>query len=145
DLRDWNAEDGDILLLDGEWEFYPSQWLIENGQLQDLDQSGPTLIELPGKWDEALHTEESTPYGFGSYRLRLYVDPEDDFNYSIRIQSIHSSSEIYVNGKLLAKSGQVAESAEDHIAKNLPYSTSRSEEHTSELQSRFELVCRLLL
>lgn len=124
DLRDWNAEDGDILLLDGEWEFYPSQWLIENGQLQDLDQSGPTLIELPGKWDEALHTEESTPYGFGSYRLRLYVDPEDDFNYSIRIQSIHSSSEIYVNGKLLAKSGQVAESAEDHIAKNLPYSTS---------------------
>src|SRR5699024_5080634 len=89
-MRDWNEEDGDILLLDGEWEFYPSQWLIENGQLQDLDQSGPTLIELPGKWDEALHTEESTPFGFGSYRLRLYVDPEDDFNYSIRIQSIHS-------------------------------------------------------
>ena len=124
DLRDWHAGDGDILLLDGEWEFYPSQWLIEDRQQQELDQGEPTFIELPGKWDEALHTEESTPYGFGSYRLRLYVDPEEDFNYSIRIQSIHSSSEVYVNGQLLAKSGQVAESAEDHIAKNLPYSTS---------------------
>src|SRR5699024_6443209 len=84
DLRDWNAEDGDILLLDGEWEFYPAQWLIDS-QLQELDQSEPTLIELPGKWDDVLHTEKSTPYGFGSYRLRLYVDPEKDFNYSIRI------------------------------------------------------------
>src|SRR5699024_3208933 len=31
------------------------------------------------------------------------------------------------------------------VYENAPHVTTRSEEHTSELQSRFELVCRLLL
>lgn len=118
-LRDWNAEDGDILLLDGEWELYPSQWLMD-GERQGGNV--PTIIQVPGRWNEALHAEKSTPYGFASYRLRLYVNPEKDLNYSIRVPSVRTSSELYVNGRLLAKSGRVAESKDEYTAKNLPYS-----------------------
>ncbi|MFC3769379.1 ATP-binding protein [Paenibacillus sp. GCM10012303] len=118
-LRDWNAEDGDILLLDGEWELYPSQWLMV-GERQGGNE--PTFIQVPGRWNEALHAEKSTPYGFASYRLRLYVNPEKDLNYSIRVPSVRTSSELYVNGRLLAKSGRVAESKDEYTAKNLPYS-----------------------
>ncbi|NRS50799.1 ATP-binding protein [Brevibacillus sp. HB2.2] len=123
DLRDWNAEGGDTLLLDGEWEFYPSQWLMDGRRQQGVNEKGQTLIQVPGRWNEALHTDKSTPYGFGSYRLRLYVNPEKDLNYSIRVPSVRTASELYVNGRLLAKSGQVGESEDEYIAKNLPYSS----------------------
>ncbi|TQR34838.1 hybrid sensor histidine kinase/response regulator [Brevibacillus brevis] len=123
DLRDWNAEGGDTLLLDGEWEFYPSQWLMEGRRQQGVNEKGSSLIQVPGRWNEALHTDKSTPYGFGSYRLRLYVNPEKDLNYSIRVPSVRTASELYVNGRLLAKSGQVGESEDEYIAKNLPYSS----------------------
>ncbi|WP_307400329.1 hybrid sensor histidine kinase/response regulator [Paenibacillus anaericanus] len=123
DLRSWNAEDGDIVLLDGEWEFYPSQWLMDGRRQQALDENEPRLIQVPGRWNEALHTEKSTPYGFASYRLLLYVNQEKDLNYSIRVPSVRTASELYVNGRLLTKSGQVATTKDEYISKDLPYST----------------------
>lgn len=47
DLRNWNAEDGEIVLLDGEWEFYPSQRLMDGRQLQGFGESKPRLIQVP--------------------------------------------------------------------------------------------------
>ncbi|WP_372007161.1 ATP-binding protein [Paenibacillus chitinolyticus] len=123
DLRNWNAEDGEIVLLDGEWEFYPSQRLMDGRQLQGFGESKPRLIQVPGRWNEALHAGKSTPYGFGSYRLRIYVNPGKDLNYSIRVPSVRTASELYVNGRLLTKSGQVATIKDEYISKDLPYST----------------------
>ncbi|MGG3280556.1 ATP-binding protein [Paenibacillus solani] len=124
DLRDWKAEDGGILLLDGQWEFYPSQWLQEGSGQHIAGDLEPQIITVPGKWNGALHTEASTPYGFGSYRLRVFVDPKQNANYSIRIPSVRTASELYVNGRLLAKTGRVGETKEEYTAKNLPYSAS---------------------
>ncbi|WP_244879113.1 ATP-binding protein [Paenibacillus lautus] len=125
DLRHWNAEDGGVLLLDGEWEFYPSTWLPDGSHRQRVPaESEPKLISVPGGWNDALHSEEPTPYGYASYRLRIKVNPKQNVNYSIRVPSVRTSSELYVNGRLLAKSGQVAKTKEEYTAKNLPYSTS---------------------
>lgn len=123
DLRDWNAEDGDIVLLDGEWEFFPSQWLMGSRSDQVAGEKKPALIYVPGGWNEALNGEKPTPYGFASYRLRLHVNPEKERRYSIRVPSVRTASELYVNGRLLAKSGRTAESKESYVAENLPYST----------------------
>jgi len=125
DLRHWNAEDSGVLLLDGEWEFYPSEWVSERKQ-HGAGGPGPKLLQVPGQWEEALHREgeEGTPYGFGSYRLRILVNPDNHLNYSVRLPSVRTASEVYVNGRLLAKSGQVGETKEGYTAKNLPYSAS---------------------
>ncbi|OBY80418.1 histidine kinase [Paenibacillus sp. KS1] len=123
DLRNWNAEDGSILLLDGEWEFYPSQWLIDGSRQQLLGDNAPMHIQVPGGWNEALHADKPSPYGYGSYRLRLYVDPAKHPNYSIRVPSVRTASELYVNGRLLIKSGQVATTKDEYISEDLPYST----------------------
>ncbi|EHB65994.1 hybrid sensor histidine kinase/response regulator [Paenibacillus lactis] len=125
DLRHWHAEDSGVLLLDGEWEFYPSEWLSERKQ-HGAGGPEPKLLQAPGQWEEALHREgeEGTPYGFGSYRLRILVNPDNDLNYSVRLPSVRTASEVYVNGRLLAKSGQVGKTKEAYTAKNLPYSTS---------------------
>ncbi|WP_339295182.1 ATP-binding protein [Paenibacillus sp. FSL W7-1279] len=125
DLCHWNADDGGVLLLDGEWEFYPSLWLLDGSRRQRVSaEIEPKLISVPGGWNEALHSEEPTPYGYASYRLRIKVNPKQNVNYSIRVPSVRTSSELYVNGRLLAKSGQVAKTKEEYTAKNLPYSTS---------------------
>lgn len=123
DLRNWNAEDGNILLLDGEWEFYPSQWLIDGSRQSLLGDNAPMHIQVPGGWSEVLHADKPSPYGYGSYRLLLYVDPAKHINYSIRVPSVRTASELYVNGRLLTKSGQVATTKDEYISKDLPYST----------------------
>ncbi|MEC0253982.1 ATP-binding protein [Paenibacillus lautus] len=125
DLRHWNAEDGGVILLDGEWEFYPSHWLLDGSRRQRVSgEIEPKLISVPGGWNEASHSEDPTPYGYASYRLRIKVNPKQNVNYSIRVPSVRTSSELHVNGRLLAKSGQVAKTKEEYTAKNLPYSTS---------------------
>ncbi|WP_238655835.1 ATP-binding protein [Paenibacillus piscarius] len=122
-LRNWNAEDGQIILLDGEWEFYPSKWL-QDGKKQRLDGSKPTLIQVPGGWNEPVRAVISAPYGFGSYRLRIYVNPDKHLTYSLRLLSVRTASEVYINGRLVANSGKVADSKEGSTARNLPYTAS---------------------
>lgn len=123
DLRGWDAKKGGILSLDGQWEFYPFQLIMENGQPADADSDRASYIQVPGKWNDALLADASTPFGYASYRLRLLVNPDDRMNYSIRFPSIRSSSEVYVNGRLLTGSGKVGQSEEAYTARNLPLST----------------------
>lgn len=126
DLRDWNAEEGGMMLLDGQWELYPSRWLLDGSEQNGTGKAEPKLVSVPGGWGEALHgqSEEAALYGYASYHLRILVNPEKDINYSIRVPSVRTASELYINGRLLAKSGRVAETKEAYTAKNLPYSAS---------------------
>ncbi|MGG0668652.1 ATP-binding protein [Lederbergia citrisecunda] len=119
DLSDWHANESDVLLLDGEWEFYPSQWVMDGKwQVDDLPKR---LVQVPGKWNDDMNEGESTPYGYGSYHLRIYVNPEKPISYSLYVPSVRSSSELYVNGRFLAGSGQVGKSEDEYSPKNLPY------------------------
>ncbi|MCE5173647.1 hypothetical protein LQV63_30945 [Paenibacillus profundus] len=61
-------------------------------------------------------------YGYGSYRLRIQVTPDQGQSFAIRVPSIQSSSELYVNGRLLANSGQPAPNEHQYTARNVPYS-----------------------
>src|SRR5699024_1808369 len=86
---------------------------------QNLAMETPEMIQVPGKWD--LQLDDVTPYGYGSYRLQITVDPDKHPYYSIHIPSIRSASEIYVNGQYDTGSGKVATTEENYRAKNLPY------------------------
>lgn len=120
DLRNIELGD-DIVGLDGEWEFYPGTFVNKEGDQADEESS---FIHVPGNWNNHMHSndEEEIAYGYGSYRLRILVDPEEEATYSIRVPSVRSSSELYVNGKLLAHSGEVGETKQTYVAENLPYS-----------------------
>lgn len=124
DLRDWDAAEGRVLTLDGEWEFYRNVWLMgkENNKLRFGDS--PQFIHVPGDWNDSLEEGNNTPFGYGSYRLHILVNPEHDLTYSIRIPSVRSSSALYINGRLLAQSGQPGATEEEYVAWNTPYSAS---------------------
>ncbi|WP_235941786.1 hybrid sensor histidine kinase/response regulator [Paenibacillus puerhi] len=124
DLRDWDAAGGHTITLDGQWEFYPHTWLKSNETPEEPPAGKQAFIQVPGDWNDILQPGENTPYGYGSYRLRILVNPDDDFNYSIRIPSVRSSSALYVNGRLLGGSGKPGESEKEYVAQNVPYTSS---------------------
>ncbi|WP_341299287.1 ATP-binding protein [Lysinibacillus sp. FSL H8-0500] len=128
DVRDFHFQDS-TLTLDGEWLFYPSQWLME--QEQQSNQS--TYLHVPGGWDKVVQ-EERNPYGYGSYRLHILVNPEETTTYSIRVPSIRSASEVYVNGRLLAKSGKLGENRTETVAENVPFTASFDVQGQSEIE-----------
>ncbi len=116
DLRKWNPEETAVLSLDGEWLFYPNVFIEEEQGLHVLEGSP---IQVPGNWDD--YTKKGQADGYGSYRLRIFVDPNDEITYSIRVPSVRSSSELYVNGKKLAHVGNVGTDANTYVAGNKPF------------------------
>ncbi|MGG1114173.1 hybrid sensor histidine kinase/response regulator [Halalkalibacterium halodurans] len=124
DLRGLELSTEQTITLDGEWAFYPSTWLIDKNNLNNVSPPNALSIEVPGGWKHVLSPEKEVPYGYGSYQLKIFVDPEDNMTYSIRVPSVRSASALYVDGRLIAGSGQLGESEADYVASNLPYTAS---------------------
>lgn len=122
DLREWDADKYGVLLLDGEWNFYPSELLIERSNLLDHHDISKTSIPVPGSWNNYVQEIGSSSFGYGTYSITLQVNPEIDGYLSMQIPSIRSASEVYINGDFAASSGKVASTNEEYVEKNLPYS-----------------------
>ncbi|MFD0958410.1 hybrid sensor histidine kinase/response regulator [Paenibacillus chungangensis] len=120
DLRGWNASNGKTVTLDGEWRFYPGVLLMSDEWEEELPEENAQHMSIPSGWNEGSYPGLSTPYGFGSYRLSIVVDSSNEA-YSIYVPSVRSSSQLYVNDRLIAASGFPAPNAEEHIAENEPY------------------------
>ncbi|WP_040984605.1 ATP-binding protein [Oceanobacillus jeddahense] len=113
DLSSWEIEEGQSLLLDGEWDFYPSQFLMQE---DTIPAEAPEAIQVPHGWENNL----GSPFGYGTYRLQLQVQPDDDRNFKLYIPNIRTSSEIYVNGHKVAETGQLAETETAYVADIIP-------------------------
>lgn len=113
DLRERDVNDKDVLLLDGDWEFYPNEWLIEKDAIKPVANA---FVNVPEGWNKYF----PDGYGYGTYRMKLFVNPEIQSNYSLFFPSIRSASEIYVNGRLLSSSGDIGTSSEKAYSRNVP-------------------------
>ena len=116
DLRDWGPLTEHALPLDGEWAFYPEAFLLE-----DTGGSSATLpeyISVPSM--SAKKDGASGNFGFGSYRLKILLEPGEDTSIGLRIPSVSSASEIYINGELVAKNGAVAKTEAAYEPVNRP-------------------------
>lgn len=122
DLRDWDFSEGQTISLDGEWAFYPYENIT--GESTSNNNRKNQYINVPGDWSETLNPEDGSPYGYGSYRLRILVDADQNQTYGLQVPSVRSSSALYVNGLYSGKSGEVANNEKDAHALNVPYSSS---------------------
>ncbi|MDI4648048.1 ATP-binding protein [Cohnella hashimotonis] len=121
DLRGFDFTKNHTVTLDGDWAFYPGRFVMQSGANAGLSNEGMRLVRVPGNLGHSLSGHDS-PYGFGSYRLRIKVNPDPDLVYGIRVSSVRSSSEIFVNDRLVARKGQPATSKEQYTARSMPYS-----------------------
>lgn len=118
DLREWDFSSGRTIVLDGEWEFYPYTLHAED------PHTPRSLIQVPGDWSSVLNPNDQSPYGYGVYRLRILVDPDEEVAYSVQVPSIRSASALYVNGIQVGGAGEVGKRAETSVAQNFPYLSS---------------------
>src|SRR5699024_11280445 len=101
--------------------------------IAEIKSKSPTLSELPGR---DLTQQVRAYEAFGANAVSILTD-EHYFGGSYeRLQTLTQVTDLPV----LCKDFVV-----DPIQIDVAKKAGRSEEHTSELQSRFELVCRLLL
>ncbi|MFC0329096.1 ATP-binding protein [Paenibacillus sepulcri] len=124
DLRGWDIAANRPLTLDGQWEFYPNEWIYNEASGLNTSLPDSSYLSVPGSWGTLASPNHESTFGFGSYRLRILIDPDEDEIYSLRINDISSASELFVNGRSLAKSGQPADQAQQYIAQNVPYNAS---------------------
>ena len=124
DLRGWDLTTTHTLKLDGTWEFYPRALLMPSAGDAHTSGEEREFIKVPGDWSASLSPHTNSPFGYGTYRLHILVNPHKGQTYGIRLPIIMSSSELYVNGRLQAKSGQPDQSSERYTARIVPYSAS---------------------
>lgn len=121
DLRDSDFSNGQTITLSGDWSFHPYT-LLETFPANNADIS-PKYTEVPGNWANVLNPDDRSPYGYGTYHLRILVDPDEELPFSMRVPSVRSASALYANGLLVGHSGDVGESKEESKAWNVPYSS----------------------
>ncbi|MFC5403500.1 ATP-binding protein [Cohnella soli] len=120
DLRDWDLSSEPLLSLKGQWTFYPYQLIEPNS----ATNAGAIIARLPGSWVKSLAAENSTTFGYGSYRLRIAIDPDNKQTFRMRVPAIPASSSLFVNGRLIASSGQPSELPDMYVPDSVPYSAS---------------------
>ncbi|MEF2966933.1 ATP-binding protein [Paenibacillus sp. M1] len=121
DLRGFRFNEHQTLRLNGEWEFYPSALLTPSNLSTTTDAFPvePVKINVPGNWDSFFSDPES--FHYGTYRLKISLDPDIKETFAIRISRIGNASAVYANGQLLAAPGRPSAEADKHQIYNIPY------------------------
>lgn len=130
DLRGYSLKESLAMNLDGEWLFYPSN-LVSAKDLPFLS-TAPELVNVPGDWQAAFGDQADSSYGYGTYRLRIQLDPIQE-PISLWIKEIQSASIVELNGKTFPAQGKVAAEAELYRPSNAAYKTAYFEEGTSSI------------
>ncbi|MCD1258549.1 response regulator [Paenibacillus athensensis] len=121
DLRGWTMPKDRTITLDGEWEFYPYQLLkpAVDAEEDAGASSKIAFIPVPGAWDA--YFSDKQIFRYGTYRLRILLNEDDEATYSLRTNEIRNASAIYVNGQLAGGAGIPSEKRESYTAQRIPY------------------------
>lgn len=127
DLRGWNFAANGTVRLKGQWEFYRGQLLTPDsfakGASGDNAPGRPVLVDVPGTWNAYVGgTGTQDPYGYGTYRLRIRVDPLERTMLGVLTDMIRMANRIYLNDWEVGSSGEPAESKAEGRQRNIPYS-----------------------
>ncbi|WP_340025403.1 ATP-binding protein [Paenibacillus sp. FSL K6-1096] len=120
DMRGWDFEHSRSIRLDGEWEFYPGQFLSDKDTAAQALETA-NVVQVPGDWRSGFPEGKQSSLGYGTYKLRILVDPSQTLHYSFWIQRIQASSSLYINEKQETSFGQLADSPGGYVPKAVSY------------------------
>src|SRR5690625_5279231 len=122
DLSNWTFDDKQTITLDGEWEFYPNQFLDPKSVNNLEADESKEFISVPGDWRGFFSDKDIPTYGYGTYKLKIIL-PDDDTLYGIRMNQVKSAATIYKDGELISKFNQPTKSANKTAMYNGPFYT----------------------
>ncbi|WP_282937291.1 ATP-binding protein [Paenibacillus sp. RC67] len=130
-MRGRDLNHSSLISLDGQWQFSPAK-LVSHQDVQWTEDQFRT-IQVPGDWSSALSNESNSSYGYGTYHLRILVDPLKE-PVSFWFRGIQASSEVEINGHVEGSFGKPAKNAEEYTPKNFSYTGSYSVEGATEIE-----------
>ncbi|CAI6047134.1 sensor histidine kinase [Cohnella sp. JJ-181] len=124
DLRGVDLPANRPFSLDGEWEFFPA-YLTSGDEPLDAGRTPRALIDVPGNWSRALDASRLNGlppnFGYGTYRLRVLIDPHPGRDLGVRSVQTYMSSDLFVNGQRVGGSGKPAANASAYTPGIVPY------------------------
>lgn len=133
DMRGFDLENSPSFFLDGEWQFYSNAFVSRQGQPQPSKESHFQRIQVPGDWGSVLNPNSGSSYGYGTYRLRILIDPLKQ-PVAFWLQGIQAASEVEINGVSSSGIGKLAVNANEYIPENVSYTASYAVEGTTEIE-----------
>lgn len=131
DLRGWDIEKSDTIPLDGQWQFYPETFVYHKDE--NLEKSQSRKIQVPGDWSSAQPKGSESSYGYGTYRLRILVDPLET-PIALWLRGIQASSIVEINGASEGEIGKLGKNAKDYIPLNVSYTASYAGKGVKEIE-----------
>ena len=113
DLRNWNLKTQGVLALNGEWEFYPNEFILPN---QFSEKNKPSYWQIPSNWNTfVLNEKEMGSKGFATNRLTVLFSLEQR-DIAFRVPEIYTAYQIFGNNELISKKGNISDMEEGAIA-----------------------------
>ncbi|XID94199.1 ATP-binding protein [Paenibacillaceae bacterium WGS1546] len=131
DLRGVDLDQSPAIALNGNWHFYPGQ-LLTSGDI-GREEARFVNLQVPGDWGGAFREDTGTSHGYGTYRLRILIDPPDQ-PVTFWAQRIQASSELEINGEITSVDGKVADNREDYTPKRISYTAAYAAEGATEIE-----------
>ncbi|MGE8205583.1 ATP-binding protein [Heyndrickxia sp. NPDC080065] len=131
DLRNWDLDNTKTFSLNGEWQFYPDKF-ISHSDVR-IYESQFRNIQVPGDWSSVQPKERENSYGYGTYRLRILVDPLKQ-PIALWVRGIQASSVVEINGVSEVGIGKLADNAKNYTPKTISYTASYSGNGANEIE-----------
>ncbi len=114
DLSGIDFEEKKIINLEGEYEFYWKQ-LLKPADFQNKKSQLTGYLHVPGLWNEFQLNDSTELGGDGYATFRLLIKVPEDGRYGLKIKEFDCAYTMWANGKLVAKTGKVADNKSEMI------------------------------
>ncbi len=112
DLRDWAFNEHETISLDGEWTFYPDEFVFPTQEGTLKTDSKPDFIVSPKSWGEGTISDKSIHYG--TYRLKILLPDQPQELFGIAVRDISSAARIFESGEAIGHIGNPADTLQQY-------------------------------
>lgn len=118
DLTSWNHQTIGSIKLDGEWDFYWNKLL----KYEDLLTEQPDIYaNVPHFWNAyTIRGQKIDSYGYATYRLHVKTNIPPNTAMAFKINTFSSAYKLYVNERLIASNGTVAQNSKQEVGEHRP-------------------------
>lgn len=120
DLRPYGLPEDRTIALDGEWEFYPRQ-LLEQVEPGSASAPSPVYLKVPALWKDNAASPAGETFQYGTYRLRILLPEGEHGVLGLSLKDIKQGSALYINGRAMGGSGELAEQAHSFVSGVMAY------------------------
>lgn len=117
--------------MDGQWQFYPEK-LVSHRDVHIAENKFHN-IQVPGDWRNVLSNKSDSSYGYGTYRLRILVDPIKE-PIALWLRGIQAASGVEINGINTGEIGELAVNAKQYSPQDSSFTASYFVKGTKEIE-----------